>query len=182
MAAASAGQSGAELTTNFVPSDRLNGTRIKVSNSQRDPAFPGLFGIFIEFRVKAGDLLMKEAIQEGGAWAWQTIAENPPLTGLSHGTAGIGWALLEMWQATGETRFREAAQGAFAYERACLGSRSGWTGRSASGRMGRSDMRVRARCGRAGCCARTRLPRRVGRRKRLPHFTWRAWRRWRNWR
>src|ERR1017187_7783058 len=50
---ASAVQSGAELTTNLVPSDRLNGTRIEISNPQRDLSSPGLFGVFIDFRVKA---------------------------------------------------------------------------------------------------------------------------------
>jgi lantibiotic modifying enzyme len=79
-----------------------------------------------EMAVRHGDLLIAGAIREGDAWAWQTIAENPPVTGFSHGTAGIGWALLELWAATGETRFREAAQGAFAYERACFQPGGGW--------------------------------------------------------
>src|ERR1019366_6363412 len=35
------------------PKDRLNGTRIEVLNSQRDLASPGLFGVFIDLRVKA---------------------------------------------------------------------------------------------------------------------------------
>lgn len=50
---ASAVQSGAELTTNFVPSDRLNGIRIQISNPQCDLASPGFFGIFIDLLVKA---------------------------------------------------------------------------------------------------------------------------------
>ena len=36
---------------------------------------------------------------------------------LSHGAAGIGWALLELYAATGDERFRSGAEGAFAYER-----------------------------------------------------------------
>lgn len=39
------------------------------------------------------------------------------LTGFSHGTAGIGWALLELHQASGDERFLQAALDAFAYER-----------------------------------------------------------------
>jgi hypothetical protein len=50
---ASAVQSGAELTTNFVPSDHLNGARIQISNPQCDLASPGLFRIFIDLLVKA---------------------------------------------------------------------------------------------------------------------------------
>ena len=36
---------------------------------------------------------------------------------LSHGAGGIGWALLELYAATGDDRFRVGAEGAFAYER-----------------------------------------------------------------
>ena len=42
------------------------------------------------------------------------------LCGVSHGAAGIGWALLELFAATGDERFRAAAIGAFAYERSWL--------------------------------------------------------------
>jgi len=46
------------------------------------------------------------------------VGENPrPLTGLSHGAAGIGAALLELFQATRASEFREAAEAAFAWER-----------------------------------------------------------------
>ena len=40
-----------------------------------------------------------------------------PLTGFSHGAAGISWALLELAAQTGEDRFRTAALGGIAYER-----------------------------------------------------------------
>ena len=39
--------------------------------------------------------------------------------------AGIGWALLELWAATGDDRFRAGAEGAFAYERSWLHEASG---------------------------------------------------------
>ncbi len=39
-----------------------------------------------------------------------------PLTGLSHGAAGIGWSLLELAHRTGQPEFLEAARGAFEYE------------------------------------------------------------------
>jgi lantibiotic modifying enzyme len=40
-----------------------------------------------------------------------------PLTGFSHGAAGIAWALLELATLTGEERFRKTALEAIAYER-----------------------------------------------------------------
>jgi lantibiotic biosynthesis protein len=39
-----------------------------------------------------------------------------PLTGFSHGAAGIAWALLELWQVTHQEWVRELAEAAFAYE------------------------------------------------------------------
>jgi lantibiotic modifying enzyme len=39
------------------------------------------------------------------------------LTGFSHGTAGIAWALLELFLGTGKVEYRTAALHAFAYER-----------------------------------------------------------------
>src|SRR5581483_2271946 len=51
-------------------------------------------------------------------WSWRTVGGmRRNLTGFSHGTAGIGWALLELWSATGEERFRGGALEAFRYER-----------------------------------------------------------------
>jgi lantibiotic modifying enzyme len=39
------------------------------------------------------------------------------LAGFSHGAGGVGWALTELFAATGEPRFREAVAEAFRYER-----------------------------------------------------------------
>src|SRR5664280_2522714 len=58
---ASAVQSGAELTTNLVPRDRLNGTGIEISNPQCDLASPGLFGVFVDLRIQA----VNERVGEG---------------------------------------------------------------------------------------------------------------------
>jgi len=52
---ASAVESGAELTTNLVPSDRSSGARIQVSSPKRDFALPSLFGVIIDLSVKAVD-------------------------------------------------------------------------------------------------------------------------------
>ena len=47
------------------------------------------------------------------------------LCGLSHGAAGIGWALVELFDRTGDERFRVGATAAFAYERSWLDALSG---------------------------------------------------------
>jgi lantibiotic modifying enzyme len=39
------------------------------------------------------------------------------LTGFGHGAAGVGYALLEFFHATGDSKYRKAAESAFAYER-----------------------------------------------------------------
>jgi lantibiotic biosynthesis protein len=64
------------------------------------------------------DLIDAAHIDESG-WSWATpsLPAQRHLTGLSHGAAGIGAALLELHRATGDGDFRAAAQGAFAYER-----------------------------------------------------------------
>lgn len=49
---------------------------------------------------------------------WTASPDAKPLTGLSHGAAGISCALLELSAATGEIRFERAALRAIAYERA----------------------------------------------------------------
>lgn len=61
-------------------------------------------------------LLEQRVATESGARCWATIRRHP-LTGFSHGTAGIAYALLRLAQATGQPAFKEAAQEAMAYER-----------------------------------------------------------------
>ncbi|HEY6321421.1 MAG TPA: lanthionine synthetase LanC family protein [Thermoanaerobaculia bacterium] len=75
--------------------------------------------------VRFGDHLIATAVRSAAGCSWGThgdgAVERLPwignLTGFSHGAGGIGWSLLELYQATGEARFREAAEGAFGYER-----------------------------------------------------------------
>jgi lantibiotic modifying enzyme len=71
-----------------------------------------------------GDRLECAAAKSSEGWSWKTIeipgqVAGRNLTGFSHGAAGIGWAFSELHEATGETRFRNAAEAAFRYERAC---------------------------------------------------------------
>ena len=74
-----------------------------------------------EARAK-GEILISRATVTSHGWSWAIPARRYPahLCGISHGAAGIGWALLELFAATGDARFRAAAMGAFAYERSWL--------------------------------------------------------------
>jgi len=77
---------------------------------------------WLELAVRWGDELERSAVKSSEGWSWKAI--NLPahvagrnLTGFSHGTAGIGWAFLELFEATHNRHFRDAAEEAFRYER-----------------------------------------------------------------
>ncbi|MGB7752744.1 MAG: lanthionine synthetase LanC family protein, partial [Candidatus Acidiferrales bacterium] len=53
----------------------------------------------------------------GYSWPSSAMPARRNLTGFSHGAAGIGYALLELFLATGDSKYRRAAESAFAYER-----------------------------------------------------------------
>jgi lantibiotic modifying enzyme len=67
--------------------------------------------------VRVGEHLLTTAEVEKGTLSWGGIPKWPNLVGFAHGAAGVGYGLLELFQATGDVRFREAALSAFAYER-----------------------------------------------------------------
>jgi len=75
----------------------------------------------LELALRCAERLEKTAEPSDAGWSWRTIAPASPqqrnLTGFSHGTAGIAWAMLELAQASGEQRFRKAAEQALSYER-----------------------------------------------------------------
>ena len=84
---------------------------------------PGLVGD----AVAGGERLLATATVTPHGWSW-AAPEAPRrrhLCGLSHGAGGIGWALLELYAATGDERFRAGAEGAFAYERSWLDRETG---------------------------------------------------------
>jgi type 2 lantibiotic biosynthesis protein LanM len=68
--------------------------------------------------IQCGDHLLARArpMPQGVGWP-SPMPCSGPLTGFSHGAAGISWALLELAAWTGEERFRPAALGGIAYER-----------------------------------------------------------------
>jgi lantibiotic modifying enzyme len=73
----------------------------------------------LEAAMEHGDLLLAEATKEEAGWSWRTTEGIRNLTGFSHGAAGMGWALAELYAVTQESRFRTAALEAFRYERSC---------------------------------------------------------------
>ncbi|MFI5459406.1 MAG: lanthionine synthetase LanC family protein [Isosphaerales bacterium] len=84
-----------------------------------------------ELAITLGEELCRTALRQGSACAWEPEAASGPgvgpvpLTGLSHGAAGIGLALFELHAATGRPDFLETARGAFAYEDSLFDPRQG---------------------------------------------------------
>jgi lantibiotic modifying enzyme len=65
-----------------------------------------------------GERVLARALPQERGIAWWIEGAGPaPLTGLSHGAAGISLALLHLAAVTGDERFREAARGGIEFER-----------------------------------------------------------------
>ena len=73
----------------------------------------------LEVAVRCGERLLAGAVvdQRGHGWPSDPSLGGRPLTGFSHGTAGIAWALAQLARVNGEERFRDAARSALRYER-----------------------------------------------------------------
>jgi type 2 lantibiotic biosynthesis protein LanM len=68
--------------------------------------------------VLCGERLLLQQQPQARGVGWKAKSDwIQPLTGFSHGAAGIAWALLKLAAWSGEARFREAAELAIAYER-----------------------------------------------------------------
>ena len=76
--------------------------------------------------LQCGEHLLARArpMPQGIAWDWP-FPSRGPLTGYSHGAAGIALALLELAAQTGAEGFRSAARGAIDYERSLFSSEAG---------------------------------------------------------
>ena len=98
--------------------------------SGRAGAIPALLNIYhrypqqhlLDTAVQFADSLLQSALRKDIGWSWNTLNApagdlQPHLTGFSHGAAGIGWALLELYEVTHEPALREGAEQAFRYER-----------------------------------------------------------------
>lgn len=71
----------------------------------------------LEAAIRCGDRLLATAQPMPRGTAWVTLKDEPPLSGLSHGTAGIALSLLRLSARSGEARFRRCALSALDYER-----------------------------------------------------------------
>jgi lantibiotic biosynthesis protein len=69
--------------------------------------------------VRLGDELCRAAVDADGGLSWpgRRAQRDRNLTGFSHGAAGAGYALLELYGASGDARYRATAIRAFSYER-----------------------------------------------------------------
>jgi lantibiotic modifying enzyme len=65
-----------------------------------------------------GDNLLVAAEHEPDGWCWGTMRGSSVrhLCGYAHGSAGVGHALLELYLATGDSRYRYGMEQAFLYE------------------------------------------------------------------
>ena len=107
-------------------SDLLSGTAgaivalLKLSEMLRDPTL-------LDFALRCGDGLLASADKDRSGYSWKSLgfSNQRNLTGFSHGTAGIGYALIELFRATAESRFRDAAEMTFGYERYWFNAKAG---------------------------------------------------------
>ena len=67
--------------------------------------------------VQCADHLINHAKHLETGVVWETNLSNIPLSGISHGQAGIAYALLIAFSVSGKSCFRDVAAGAIAYER-----------------------------------------------------------------
>jgi lantibiotic modifying enzyme len=71
----------------------------------------------LERAVACGEHLLERRISaDGQPRAWP-VNGQPPGCGFAHGATGIAYALLRLFERTGETRFRDAAEEGLAFER-----------------------------------------------------------------
>ena len=120
--------------------------------------------------MTAGEALLAGATVDEHGWSWAAPgrAHPPPICGLSHGASGIGWALLELFVATGDERFREGADGAFAV---CEHS---WLVTGRRGRAPTTGSRANAAAARTASHRRRSAPGATARRWRLVRMRARA--------
>jgi type 2 lantibiotic biosynthesis protein LanM len=80
----------------------------------------------LQAAVACGDRLLACARRMNAGIGWvSSHAGGAPLTGLSHGAAGIAMALADLAGATGRADFRSAAHAALAYERSLFNRQAG---------------------------------------------------------
>jgi hypothetical protein len=73
----------------------------------------------LKVAIRIGDDLLRSAEKSGIGYSWRSLLfrGRKNLTGFAHGTAGVGFALMELFRVTGRSQYREGAEQAFNYER-----------------------------------------------------------------
>lgn len=71
----------------------------------------------LEIALLCGQRLLDMAKSMDQGIAWDSHLGQTPLAGFSHGAAGIAWALFELYKASGQECFKQAALNAVSYER-----------------------------------------------------------------
>ena len=87
----------------------------------------------LEAALRCGEHLLARAHPTGRGVSWLIrIGGDQLQTGFAHGASGIALALCDLWRASEDVRFRQAAEGAFEFEREHF-----WPHLSDAGEMGR---------------------------------------------
>jgi type 2 lantibiotic biosynthesis protein LanM len=83
-------------------------------------------GRVLEAALRCGDRLVAKAQATGQGVGWMTrVPSRMPLAGLSHGAAGIAWALFSLSTRTGDGRYAECARQGIRYERGLFSAERG---------------------------------------------------------
>ena len=122
-------ESAQELATAITPGqileeDRLDvmggcaGTLLALLSFIEEVSAMGMdTGIAMDLAILCGRRLLENRISyKSGPRAWPA-AGSPPASGFGHGAAGIAYALVRLFQHTGQEEFRDAAIEGFAFER-----------------------------------------------------------------
>jgi type 2 lantibiotic biosynthesis protein LanM len=106
----------------------------------------------LDLALRCAARLEEIAHRSDNGWSWKTIdAPGRNLTGFSHGTAGIAWAMLELAQASGDRHFGSVAQQAISYERRCFVADQGNWPDFREGMSGVTQPQSAPTCGVAWC-------------------------------
>jgi lantibiotic modifying enzyme len=71
---------------------------------------------YVGIASQLGDLLYERAKHRNGHAYWTNTLAPEGMGGFAHGVTGIGWALTRLARATGNARYEQLAQEAFAFE------------------------------------------------------------------
>jgi type 2 lantibiotic biosynthesis protein LanM len=75
--------------------------------------------------IHCGEHLVRNAVPQDRGVGWISSAASRPLTGFSHGAAGISWALLRLFELSGDERFLSTGLLGIQYERCQFSSKLG---------------------------------------------------------